>query len=258
MVDVANAAGTLTLNDFTFKVGTSSTVSTWTDAPAPTGFSVRAGAGVGGSDRVEIIWANNAIQNKWLQVIVEGNDTAGGHNTNTGLATSDVFFFGNKAGDTFLNSQPTIVQTNINDSLAVRGNGSFLQPVTNIYDFNRDSVVNINDELVARANSGFLTRNLTWNPPAAPLAAAADDGSDGAIATALAAKALPSLPKVPGWISHRLESVDLNSGPAAKLFTALAEANTPTTRSLLLAANEVTNALDLDDSLLESLIAGLN
>jgi hypothetical protein len=169
-----------------------------------------------------------------------------------------VFFFGNKAGDTFLNSQPTIVQTNINDSLAVRGNGSFLQPVTNIYDFNRDSVVNINDELVARANSGFLTRNLTWNPPAAPLAAAADDGSDGAIATALAAKALPSLPKVPGWISHRLESVDLNSGPAAKLFTALAEANTPTTRSLLLAANEVTNALDLDDSLLESLIAGLN
>jgi hypothetical protein len=255
MVDVANAAGTLTLNDFTFKVGTSSTVSSWANAPAPTGFSVRAGAGVGGSDRVEIIWANNAIQNQWLQVIVEGNDTAGGHNTNTGLATSDVFFFGNKAGDTFLNSQPTIVQTNINDSLAVRGNGSFLQPITNIYDFNRDSVVNINDELVARANSGFLTRNLTWNPPAAPLAAAADDG---AVATALAIKATPSLPAVPGWISHRLQSVDLNSGPAAKLFTALAEANTPTTRSLLLAANEVTNALDLDDSLLESLIAGLN
>ena len=258
LVDIEDAAGPLTVNDFTFKVGTSSTVSSWVNAPAPTGFTVWPGAGTGGSDRVEIIWANNAIKNSWLQVIVEGNDTLGGSNTNTGLASSDVFFFANKVGDTFLSTPPTIFSTAAADGLAIRANPGFLQPITSIYDMNRDQSVGAGDELVARTNGGFLTRNLTWTPPAGPLAAAGDDDSGSAVASALAATSTPSLPRVPGWISNRLATVDLNSGPVARLFTALAQANTPTTRSLLLAANEVTNALDLDDSLLESLIAGLN
>ena len=47
----------------------------------------RSGAGASGSDRVELMWANNAIQKQWLEVIVEGNDALGGFNTNTGLAS---------------------------------------------------------------------------------------------------------------------------------------------------------------------------
>ncbi len=253
IVDIEDAAGTLSVNDFTFKVGTSSTVSSWVNAPPVSGFTVWPGAGAGGSDRVEIIWANNAIQNSWLQVIVEGNDTLGGSNTNTGLATSDVFFFANKVGDTFLSPAPTIFSTAAADGLAIRANPGFLQPITNAFDMDRNQSVGAGDELIARTNGGFLTRNLNWTPPAGD-----DDDSGSAVASALAATSTPSLPRVPGWISGRLATVNLNSGPVAKLFTALADANTPTTRSLLLAANEVTDALGLDDSLLEELIAGLN
>ena len=36
----------------------------------PTAVSVRLGAGVGGSDRVEITWATGAIKNTWLEVNV--------------------------------------------------------------------------------------------------------------------------------------------------------------------------------------------
>ena len=186
MVDISGSHGAITADDFTFKMGTSTDVATWGNAPAPLSVTTRAGAGVGGSDRVTIVWANNAIQNAWLQVIVEGNDSLGSFNTNTNLAASDVFFFGNKAGDTFISSQPTVVQTNINDSLAVRGNPAFLQPISNVYDFNRDQVVNINDELVSRFNSGFLTRNLTWSPVGDPMAAAEDSGA--AVASALACR----------------------------------------------------------------------
>ncbi len=178
MVDLGDAAG-VTVDDFTFKVGTNSTVSSWANAPAPSGFSIRHGAGVGGSDRVVITWPNNAIQNTWLQVIVEGNDPLGGHNKNTGLSSSDVFFFGNKIGDTFISSPPTIVSTSAADALAARANPGFLQPITNPYDFDRNQAVGAGDELTARTNAGFLTRNLTWTPPASPLAAALASEDDG-------------------------------------------------------------------------------
>ena len=54
MVDMAGLTGTITASDFTFKVGNASDTSTWTTAPTPTSITVRAGAGVNGSDRVEI------------------------------------------------------------------------------------------------------------------------------------------------------------------------------------------------------------
>ena len=66
--------------------------------------SVRAGAGTGGSDRVEIIWNGAAAPFKqWLEVITLAN-------ANTGLAQEaghpaghgDAFFFGNAVGDTGL------------------------------------------------------------------------------------------------------------------------------------------------------------
>jgi hypothetical protein len=184
MVDIGGSHGTITASDFTFRVGTNSDVGSWSDAPAPVSVSIRAGEGVGGSDRVTIIWANNAIQNTWLQVIVEGNDALGGFNTNTNLALSDVFFFGNRIGDTFISSPPTIVSTTAADSLAARNNTGILQPVTNIYDFNKDATVGSGDELTARFNTGILTRNLTWSPLGDPMVAKPDD-SLSAVASAL-------------------------------------------------------------------------
>ncbi len=263
MIDVTNEPGNLSLSDFTFKVGTNNMPNLWANAPAPTGFSIRPGAGAGGSDRVEIIWADSAVANEWLQVVVRGNDTVGGNWTNTGLTTSDVFFYGNRIGDNFTGEPPTLVTTNAGDEIYARNNTGFLLPVTNITDFNKDKFVNAADQIVARNNGGFLTRVINWVPPAAPVASpsvatSSSDGTGSAVASALAIHATPSLPNVPGWIASRLASVDLNSGPIATVFTHLAAADTPRTRQLLQAVDQLADDLGLDDSLLDSLIGDLS
>ncbi len=78
--------------DFVFTAGNSADSSTWTSAPAPVSVVVRRGAGVGGSDRVELVWADGAIANEWLKVTVLAN-------ADTGLTSPDVFYFGNLVGD---------------------------------------------------------------------------------------------------------------------------------------------------------------
>ncbi len=52
-------------------------------------------------------------------------------------------------------------------------NGAALVPVTNPYDFNRDSFVNATDQIIARSNGFILPRINITNPPAAPTATAA-------------------------------------------------------------------------------------
>ena len=94
MVDIAGLpTDQLTAADFEFRVGNSNAPGTWTTAAAPTSISVRLGAGVSGSARVEIIWPDGAIQKEWLQVTVKATP-------NTGLTTADVFYFGNAVGET--------------------------------------------------------------------------------------------------------------------------------------------------------------
>ncbi len=253
LVDIEDAAGTLTVNDFTFKVGTSSTVSSWVNAPAPIGFSVWAGAGTGGSDRVEIIWANNAIQNTWLQVIVEGNDTLGGSNTNTGLASSDVFFFANKIGDTFISPAPTVFSTAAADGLAIRNTPGFLQPITNTYDMNRDQSVGAGDELVARNSGGFLTRNLTWTPPPAPLAAEGDDDSGSAVASALAARSTPVSGVLDSRIGQRQQTFELKAAAVAKAIGQLLEGEQARTKAAQV-IERIGQATGIDAEFIDSLL----
>jgi hypothetical protein len=181
MIDIAGPHGTITASDFIFRVGNNNSPSTWAAAPAPTAFSVRAGAGLSGSDRVEFVWANGAIQKKWLEVI----SLAG---ANTGLAQSatlpagqaDAFFFGNSVGDTGLGDSATFASVDANDEVGVRSHYEQLFkniPVTNIYDFDRDGAVNATDELIARNNYTTLSTVVRYlnlsNPPAAPQASPA-------------------------------------------------------------------------------------
>jgi hypothetical protein len=181
MIDIAGPHGTITASDFIFRVGNNNSPSTWATAPAPTAFSVRAGAGLSGSDRVEFVWANGAIQKKWLEVI----SLAG---ANTGLAQSatlpagqaDAFFFGNSVGDTGLGDSATFASVDANDEVGVRSHYEQLFkniPVTNIYDFDRDGAVNATDELIARNNYTTLSTVVRYlnlsNPPAAPQASPA-------------------------------------------------------------------------------------
>ncbi|MFW6155062.1 MAG: right-handed parallel beta-helix repeat-containing protein [Planctomycetota bacterium] len=92
MVDIAGLPGTPTASDFVFKSGNSNDPGTWTAAPAPLSITVRPGDGTGGSDRVTLIWADNAVENQWLQVVVKATPR-------TGLADPDVFYVGNLAAE---------------------------------------------------------------------------------------------------------------------------------------------------------------
>ena len=82
----------MTAADFAFLVGNSNDLANWTPAPEPLLIDVSPGMGVGGSDRVTIIWPDGAIKNQWLQVVVRANE-------NTGLLDDDVFYFGNAVGE---------------------------------------------------------------------------------------------------------------------------------------------------------------
>jgi hypothetical protein len=147
MVDVVSLPGTPTASDFTFKVGNDSTPAGWAAAPAPTSITVREGAGLGGSDRITIIWADNAIQKQWLQVTVKATDA-------TGLASDDVFYFGNAVGETGNSATDATVKPT--DEIGARNNphtlGGNPAGIDDAYDFNRDKKVGPTDEIIARNN----------------------------------------------------------------------------------------------------------
>lgn len=88
MFDIAGLSGAPSAGDFLFRIGNDNNPAAWAVAPAVSSVSLRSGAGVGFTDRVTLIWADNAIQNTWLQVTVLPTAT-------TGLLSADVFYFGN-------------------------------------------------------------------------------------------------------------------------------------------------------------------
>jgi hypothetical protein len=249
MVDLSAGGNhaAITASDFVFKVGNNNAPAGWANAPAPSAVSVIPNGGGAGIDRVEITWANGAIANKWLEVQVLAT-------ANTGLAAADVHFWGNKIGDSASSSPAGLFETTSTDSAQVFGTIGAGKPITDLRDYNRDGQVTSTDSAIVFANVGNIVR---INIAGGPFAPEADPAVDSGVAQALAATASStSLPKLPGWISSRLASVDLNSGPIAKLFTQLAESNSPRATAVLTKAHEVADALGLDDSLLESLIEG--
>jgi len=151
MIDVADADRPPEVADFSFRIGNSLDVGTWLNAPDPLEFTVRPGAGQGGSDRVTLTWIDHVIRKQWLEVTVSA--------AGLGLPTDDVFYFGNavaESGNTAGNTQVTST-----DMLLARNNPrSFLNPaeVDFPYDYNRDARVGATDILLARNNqTNFLT-----------------------------------------------------------------------------------------------------
>ncbi len=179
IVDIAgllNPSG-IGSNDFEFKVGNSDDTSSWTVAPAPSSITASAGTGTGGSDRIEIEWANNAIQKQWLEVTVLAT-------SDTGLAAQDRFYFGNAIGES--GNSSIDAKVDISDESQARQNPrNFLNPapIDFAMDFNRDAKVDISDENLARSHAtNFLTAlrllNLTAPAPDA-LILASTQGLEG-------------------------------------------------------------------------------
>ncbi len=143
IIDLDGAHGTISANDFQFKVGNDSSPHSWKYAPAPLAVSVRAGAGVNGSDRIEIVWADYSILNTWLEVSVAANG-------NTGLAQSDSFYFGNAVGET--GNMTADARVNALDYVQTLNylltHPSASVGIDNRFDFNRDGAINAQDFLV--------------------------------------------------------------------------------------------------------------
>ncbi len=155
MIDVSGLRGVPTLDDFVFQVGRNGDPSTWGAAPEPTSISVRPDAGVDGTSRISITWADGAIKNQWLQVNVRPT-------SNTGLQRADTFFYGNLIGKSgardaaYVNATDQVLARNATNSHSGRA------PITSPVDYNRDGLVNTSDELIARSNSGSFMNALPW------------------------------------------------------------------------------------------------
>lgn len=148
VIDVNNAASSYSASDFTFRAGLVGDPSTWAAAPAPVSVSAVAGAGVNGSTRIMIKWADGAIENEWLQVTVN--------------AAADTFYFGNLVGDTGGASGNPLVVSSADEAAVDAHPASFMSPatVTNVYDFNRDGKVDATDAMLARRAAGEGLSNL--------------------------------------------------------------------------------------------------
>ena len=223
MIDVAGNHGPLTVADFTFRIGANNNPASWASAPAPSAVVVRAEAGVGGADRVEILWPDGAIKNTWLQVVVEGDDAAGGFNANTGLATSDVFFWGSKIADSGTSPGASTFNTTSTDAAQVFATIGVGKPITDLRDYNRDGQVTSGDAAIVFANIGTILRiNIPSDALSAPQTAspvaAPDDGSRSAAAVALAASALVEVEGLDfGWLGAQEQSNQTEALPPTSI-----------------------------------------
>jgi hypothetical protein len=165
MVDINGLTVAPGAGDFGVRVNEASNPDTWSAGPAPESVTVRPGEGVGGSDRVTLVWADGAILNQWVEVTVLGG--------------ADVFYLGNVVGET-------------NDDGVVNGGdlAAFVAEFglrggigTHTADLNADGWVGLMDFAIMRSNLGnsvgMPTLPAAAPPPAAaPAALAAATASD--------------------------------------------------------------------------------
>jgi hypothetical protein len=269
MIDIAGAHNTIVPGDFILRTGNNNTPSLWTTIPtASITVTTRSGATgsshLSGTDRIEITMANLLVKNKWLEVIFKGADRS---DTNTLLATSDVFFYASSIGDDGIADGSVAFIVDPSDVLGARANQKGLInniPITNIYDYDRSHTVDPGDVLIARSNQdGSISApkllNITGSlaPDSSGGAGAAVAGGGGISSGLTDSASASTAPTVPTWLANRLANVDLNSGRIATFFEDLAAKDTPKARKILLAADELADSLGLDDDLLDSLVAGL-
>ena len=139
--------------DFAFRFDNDDEPTPWDRPPVPT-IAVRQDAGIGGSDRVTLIWPDHAVTNRWLQVTVLSTP-------HTGLPDPDIFYFGHAIGES--SNSANDARVNAIDMLIARNNPRNHQNAATIdspYDFNRDQRVNALDMLIVRNNQTHFLNAL--------------------------------------------------------------------------------------------------
>lgn len=178
-IDVVNWPTTPVAADFTLSTGNNTNPAGWSVLSQPVTYSIQRGVGVGGSDRVVLRLPDNAVRNAWLQVTV--NPTA-----DTGLSSSDTFYFGNAVADDGHNLSTTVVDSS-NQTAASSDLHTFVNPASlyDKYDFNRDGRVDATDQVIARYSVNTVASALRLiTAPAAP-----DPGTTGNFAGLFSVKA---------------------------------------------------------------------
>jgi hypothetical protein len=159
IIDIADlpAGAVLTADDFDFRSGNGSAAG-WSSGPAPTSITLRRGAGIGGADRVTLVWPDydprnpnnpdDAVANGYLRVTVKATP-------DTGLTRPDTFYFGNLIGDT-LAAAPrgrSAYRVDARDLAGLVGSlGSTNANAIAWYDHNGDGQVTARDFVIARSN----------------------------------------------------------------------------------------------------------
>lgn len=153
MIDIENCPNVdhITAADFSFRMGNrnAETAHTWDEAAPPSSVTVREGAGTNGSDRITLIWDDDAtvVKKQWLRVEMRATQ-------NTGLVISDVHYWGNAVGE--VGNSTTNAFVNSTDVVAIRDNATnFLNPsvITDVHDINRSRLANATDVILARDNA---------------------------------------------------------------------------------------------------------
>lgn len=157
--DIAGlASNTLVASDFIFRIapnGASGVVtpSTWALAPTPTSIDVLPGNSTTPA-RVRIEWPDNAIQNTWLQIIVNAN-------ANTGLLERHVYYIGHVFGEV---DGVSPYRTSTVDVGLIRGAvGNAIVSVNDVRDIDKDRRITTTDVGILRARVGntVLLNNIT-------------------------------------------------------------------------------------------------
>lgn len=143
MMDLTGLGGILTASDFEFRTGRSNNPSGWALLTTIPSINIRAISTE--VERVTLIWPDATIKNTWLQVRLKSTPVSG-------LASDDVFYFGNIVGET--GDTPGNSAVNALDASRVTANysGRNFVGITSLFDFDRDGKVTALDVSIVTAN----------------------------------------------------------------------------------------------------------
>ena len=192
MVDVANLpAGPITAADFGFQVSLDGT--TWTAAPASASVLVRPTMGTGGSDRIEITFPDLAIRNLWLRITMSAN-------ANTGLASPDVFYFGNLVGCSGMHTNVGVV--NNTDAIAARIKVNTAATIASVIDYNRSGQITNTDVITVRINNLHTLAYFTAPPPGPTAPSAPAAAAQSASVPVISVSPFSIIPILPTWMTE--------------------------------------------------------
>ncbi|MEQ1830595.1 MAG: proprotein convertase P-domain-containing protein, partial [Pirellula sp.] len=162
VLDIAGLpSANLSVSDFIFRAsptGTGGVVtpSSWLAAPTPLSIDVISGSLISPA-RVLIQWENNAIQNRWLQIIVKANG-------NTGLVDREVYYLGHALAEADFSTPYRVTAADL--SLIQSAISNNIVAISNLRDFNKDRRVSSADlSLVqSRISNTILLNNITVPP----------------------------------------------------------------------------------------------